>query len=654
MDVLDGRSVISLSDGELMPAFDSLDAEINRLEELRLQLIARIEDTGHAQELGARDAIDLVSKRYRRDRAEVWRDVRLARALPKYAAVGTALTEGIELPTAPNTNDPDTNDTGTNRPGAAGTNADAESTDTESSDSDDHNEAAAGAAEDVTDAAAGVRRVRPMRTAQAAVIVSELERVRSRVPVEDLDVVEEQFVALAAHLTPGELRSAIREVCDLLDSDGPEPEEQKAAARESLTLMSADRGVKFKGYLANENAELLRAVVHAGARPHKTVDGEPDPRSRDKRQADALSTALTIAATAWDTNPKPPTPPPNPQPTNTAPVNAEPAAAPADTAPADTAPADTALAGTSAANARSGHVDAADAADAVPPAAAPGDTSPTDAAASVVGGAGAVGAGTGEAGGRAGGRGQPVPGYGAKANITVTIDLADLKAATADAIGQTVYGDGLSAATIRRLACDANIIPLVLGSNSEPLDVGRQERLVTRAMRRALNTRDRGCVVCGAPPVVCDAHHLISWVDGGETKLNNLALLCRRHHVDLHNGRWTITITHGVVHVARPTWADPQPVRRPNPPIPNPLQPPTTAEPPTPAVAAASAGAEGIRGAASATNVTGGMGLVAVAGGRSSRWRADAATYAEAARFAVWDGNAAAEPDIGPPSFATI
>jgi hypothetical protein len=158
-----------------------------------------------------------------------------------------------------------------------------------------------------------------------------------------------------------------------------------------------------------------------------------------------------------------------------------------------------------------------------------------------------------------------VPGFGAKANLTVTIDLEDLKAATADAIGDTVYGNGLSAATIRRLACDANIIPIVLGSNSEPLDVGRQERLVTRAMRRALNTRDRGCVVCGAPPIMCDAHHLTSWIDGGDTKLNNLALLCRRHHVDLHNGHWTITITNGTVHVTRPRWADPPPIRNPHP-----------------------------------------------------------------------------------------
>jgi hypothetical protein len=163
-----------------------------------------------------------------------------------------------------------------------------------------------------------------------------------------------------------------------------------------------------------------------------------------------------------------------------------------------------------------------------------------------------------------GGASDVVPGFGAKANITVTIDFEDLKAATADAIGQTVYGPGLSAATIRRLACDAKVIPIVLGSNSEPLDVGRCERLVTRAMRRALNTRDKGCVICGAPPIMCDAHHLISWIDGGETKISNLALLCRRHHVDLHDGHWTVTIIDDQIHVARPAWAEP-PHRTPSP-----------------------------------------------------------------------------------------
>jgi hypothetical protein len=297
---------------------------------------------------------------------------------------------------------------------------------------------------------------------------------------------------------------------------------------------------------------------------------------------------------------------------------------------------------------------------------------------------GGVGAGDGLGkGDGCGVTGDVVPGFGAKANLTVTIDLEDLKAATADAIGDTVYGNGLSAAMIRRLACDANIIPIVLGSNSESLDVGRQERLVTRAMRRALNTRDRGCVVCGAPPIMCDAHHLTSWIDGGETKLNNLALLCRRHHVDLHNGHWTITIANGTVHVARPYWADPPPAlphrrsdstfRAPEPPsdMPTRLAPPSEdpsrsdpqdeGPPPPdpsgerPARLARSAGSPSDSAAETALadhplrlsteadspwdGTADGSALRAAGDAeiRSSRWHADHATYAAAARFAVWD-----------------
>jgi hypothetical protein len=243
------------------------------------------------------------------------------------------------------------------------------------------------------------------------------------------------------------------------------------------------------------------------------VDGQSDPRSSEKRQADALATTLILAATALDTG----------TPSPTRPRSIGPAPAPTGAGPSDTANA--------AGNARIGVDD---------PRAAT-----TGAIADATGG---------EVRGEV--RGEVVPGFGAKANLTITIDWRELQAATAEAIGQTVYCNGLSAATIRRLACDAAVIPIVLGSNSEPLDVGRRERLVTRAMRRALNTRDKGCVVCGAPPVMCDAHHLISWIDGGATKISNLVLLCRRHHTELHKGHWRITITDGVVEVARPTWAD--------------------------------------------------------------------------------------------------
>ena len=152
--------------------------------------------------------------------------------------------------------------------------------------------------------------------------MTALEKVPDTVAVEDLDVAERELVGLARHLSPAELRKAGQRVRDVLDTDGPEPDEHQAYARESLTLIGADRGVKFRGYLANENAELLRSLIHAGARPHRTLTGDLDPRPRDKRQADALTTALTLAATAYDTATTPPATTHNRRPTRPLPTAA--------------------------------------------------------------------------------------------------------------------------------------------------------------------------------------------------------------------------------------------------------------------------------------------------------------------------------------------
>jgi hypothetical protein len=137
----------------------------------------------------------------------------------------------------------------------------------------------------------------------------------------------------------------------------------------------------------------------------------------------------------------------------------------------------------------------------------------------------------------------------------VTIELDDLTRKAG--VGTLASGATLSTSAVRRLACDAGVIPLVLGSNSEPLDVGTEHRFVTRAIRQTLNTRDKGCVICQAPPAMCDAHHLAHWADGGSTKITNLVLLCKAHHIDVHQGHWTITIHGGHPQVTRPTWANP-------------------------------------------------------------------------------------------------
>jgi hypothetical protein len=89
----------------------------------------------------------------------------------------------------------------------------------------------------------------------------------------------------------------------------------------------------------------------------------------------------------------------------------------------------------------------------------------------------------------------------------------------------------------RRLACDAAVTTLTVDGDGTPLDVGRTRRSVPPSLRRALEARDRGCVICGRPARWCDAHHIVHWADGGPTSLDNLVLLCRSHHRRVHQGR---------------------------------------------------------------------------------------------------------------------
>ncbi|WP_203591165.1 HNH endonuclease signature motif containing protein, partial [Streptomyces sp. SID13031] len=93
------------------------------------------------------------------------------------------------------------------------------------------------------------------------------------------------------------------------------------------------------------------------------------------------------------------------------------------------------------------------------------------------------------------------------------------------------------------------------------LDVGMDYRFVTRPIRRALIRRDKGCVICKAPPSHCHAHHIIHWADGGPTSITNLVLLCGGHHRAVHADHWAVKITNGVVQVTRPDWTVPTPGR---------------------------------------------------------------------------------------------
>jgi hypothetical protein len=110
---------------------------------------------------------------------------------------------------------------------------------------------------------------------------------------------------------------------------------------------------------------------------------------------------------------------------------------------------------------------------------------------------------------------------GSTPNLTVTVDYDEL----AEGVGAATLESGaiLPAAAARRIACDAQIIPMVLNADSVPLDLGRTRRLVTLDQRKALVARDKGCAFpgCDRPPRWTDAHHVKHWADGGATDLQN-------------------------------------------------------------------------------------------------------------------------------------
>lgn len=161
---------------------------------------------------------------------------------------------------------------------------------------------------------------------------------------------------------------------------------------------------------------------------------------------------------------------------------------------------------------------------------------------------------------------------GQQATVIVTLDynrlLGDLSSANSAglldglAAGALLNGEQpLTGEQVRRLACDAQIIPAVLGTTSEQLDLGRSERLISRAQRRMLNLRDKGCVFpgCTRPPRWTQGHHIIHWLDLGPTDLSNLCLLCAEHHRLVHHSDWRIFMAaDGHPECIPPAYIDPE------------------------------------------------------------------------------------------------
>jgi hypothetical protein len=133
----------------------------------------------------------------------------------------------------------------------------------------------------------------------------------------------------------------------------------------------------------------------------------------------------------------------------------------------------------------------------------------------------------------------------------------DAEALVEDAVeGQSVLAGGgqrVPAETSRRIACDADVVEIHHDAAGTPLDVGRRRRTVPIAIRRALEHRDRHCRFPGCENRHCDAHHVVHWADGGGTELDNLVLLCRRHHRAVHEGGFRVEVAgRGEVQFFRP------------------------------------------------------------------------------------------------------
>ena len=127
---------------------------------------------------------------------------------------------------------------------------------------------------------------------------------------------------------------------------------------------------------------------------------------------------------------------------------------------------------------------------------------------------------------------------GSKPQVIVTVSLDALRGRAGEPCeldAETV----ITPEAARRIACDASVSRVLMRGESEVLDVGRTTRVVPAAIRRALVVRDKGCTHpgCDRPHHWCDVHHVVHWADGGDTGLENLVLLCRRHHRTAHEGR---------------------------------------------------------------------------------------------------------------------
>ncbi|MCZ9881453.1 DUF222 domain-containing protein [Arthrobacter sp. B2a2-09] len=170
---------------------------------------------------------------------------------------------------------------------------------------------------------------------------------------------------------------------------------------------------------------------------------------------------------------------------------------------------------------------------------------------------------------------------GQRPQIMATIDHRDLLASLTEAGQPTLLGQSgqagrsggqqrgtgsftftgpVPAATLRKIGCDADIIPVVLGGEGQVLDIGRASRIFPAHIRKAITARDKGCAFpsCTMPAPWCEAHHITYWSRGGPSSVDNGVLLCSHHHHLIHKEEWHIQVQAGVPWFIPPPHIDPR------------------------------------------------------------------------------------------------
>jgi hypothetical protein len=143
---------------------------------------------------------------------------------------------------------------------------------------------------------------------------------------------------------------------------------------------------------------------------------------------------------------------------------------------------------------------------------------------------------------------------GKPANLQVTATIETLKGLAGAAAAEMEFSLPISSTSAQRMACDCSVTRVLLSQESVTIDVGRTKRVISGGLGRALKARDGHCKWpgCERPASWCDGHHVVHWIAGGPTDLDNLVLLCRRHHRMVHEGGWQLikTQSHEILTIA--------------------------------------------------------------------------------------------------------